>query len=73
MLYDLGGLKLERETNIVPNFWGLTPFFLFIGIYIGTGLVLYFNGVERAFYQMPPIFAMFIAIVLTFIVFRDLF
>ncbi len=64
---------MERETNIVPNFWGLMPFFLFVGIYIGTGLVLYFNGVERAFYQMPPIFAMFIAIVLTFIFFRGSF
>lgn len=66
-------LKLERETNVVPNFWGLMPFFLFIGIYIGTGLVLYFNGVERAFYQMPPVVAMFIAIVLTFIIFRGSF
>ncbi|WPM06288.1 Na+/H+ antiporter NhaC family protein [Borreliella sinica] len=64
---------MKRETDIVPNFWGLTPFFLFIGIYIGTGLVLYFNGVERAFYQMPPIFAMFIAIVLSFIFFRGSF
>ncbi|AJA90429.1 sodium:proton antiporter [Borreliella chilensis] len=64
---------MERENNIVPNFWGLTPFFLFIGIYVGTGLVLYFNGVEMAFYQMPPIVAMFIAIVLTFIFFRGSF
>ncbi|WKC78173.1 Na+/H+ antiporter NhaC family protein [Borreliella turdi] len=64
---------MERKPDIVPNFWGLTPFFIFIGVYIGTGLVLYFNDVERAFYQMPPIFAMFIAIVLTFIVFKGSF
>lgn len=31
----------------------LLPFGIFVGIYLATGMILNFQGVEMAFYQLP--------------------
>ena len=31
----------------------LLPFGIFVGVYLATGMILNFQGVEMAFYQLP--------------------
>ena len=46
--------------------WALLPFLVFVVIYLGAGLTLQHRGVEMAFYQFPSVTAMFIAVLLAF-------
>ncbi len=59
-----------KEENIKGSFRGLVPFFIFIGIYLGSGLILQSQGVELAFYQMPAPIAAFAGIITAFILFK---
>ena len=59
-----------KQENIKASFKGLVPFFVFIGIYLGSGLVLQSQGVELAFYQLPAPIAAFAGIVTAFILFK---
>ena len=49
-----------------PNGLALIPFILFIGIYLGAGLIYQAQGVDFAFYQFPIITAMLIGIFVAF-------
>ncbi|APR65069.1 Na+/H+ antiporter NhaC family protein [Borrelia anserina] len=64
---------MGKVSHVKPNFLGLVPFLVFIVVYMGTGLALEIQGVEMAFYQMPPIIAMVLAIVASFLLFKGSF
>jgi Na+/H+ antiporter NhaC len=59
-----------KQENIKGSFKGLIPFFIFIGLYLGSGLILQSQGVELAFYQLPAPIAAFAGIVSAFILFK---
>jgi len=59
-----------KQENIKVSFKGLVPFFVFIGIYLGSGLILQSQGVELAFYQLPAPIAAFAGIITAFILFK---
>ncbi|WPM05700.1 Na+/H+ antiporter NhaC family protein [Borreliella sinica] len=61
------------EARVKPNFFGLVPFFVFIIIYLGTGIYLGTLGVEMAFYQLPASVAMFFASIVCFLIFKGKF
>ncbi len=52
------------------SFIGIVPFLVFIGIYLGTGLILNAQQVEMAFYQLPAPVASFCGIFVAFIIFK---
>ncbi|MGL6065096.1 MAG: Na+/H+ antiporter NhaC family protein [Fusobacteriaceae bacterium] len=52
------------------SFLGLVPFLIFIGIYLGSGIILDSLGVELAFYQLPAPVAIFPAIIVAFLIFK---
>lgn len=52
------------------SFLGLVPFLIFIGIYLGSGIILNSLGVELAFYQLPAPVAIFPAIIIAFLIFK---
>ncbi|AHH09289.1 Na+/H+ antiporter nhaC [Borrelia parkeri SLO] len=64
---------MNKVSHVQPNFLGLVPFLVFIVVYVGTGVVLEIQGVEMAFYQMPPIIAMLLAVVTAFLLFKGSF
>ncbi|AYE36491.1 sodium:proton antiporter [Borrelia turcica IST7] len=64
---------MDTTSCIKPNFLGLVPFLVFIVIYIGTGVVLEIQGVKMAFYQMPPVVAMLLGVVVAFLLFKGSF
>lgn len=57
------------DTNLSkkPNGLALIPFVIFIIIYLGAGLIYQAQGVDMAFYQFPSVTAMFIAVLISFI------
>lgn len=57
-------------TNKKGNGWALLPFLVFIVIYLGAGLYFQFQGVENAFYQFPSVAAMFMAVLVAFLLTR---
>lgn len=59
-----------KQERIKGSFKGLVPFFIFIGIYLGSGLILQSQGVELAFYQLPAPIAAFAGIIAAFILFK---
>ncbi len=61
------------EVRGQPNFFGLVPFFVFIIMYLGTGIYLGVIGVEMAFYQLPASVAMFFASIVCFLAFKGKF
>ncbi len=58
------------STERKGNFKGLIPFLVFIGFYLGSGVVLDSMGVELAFYQLPAPVAIFPGIVVAFLLFK---
>ncbi|QFP41732.1 Na+/H+ antiporter NhaC family protein [Borrelia miyamotoi] len=64
---------MGENDYVKPSFLGLVPFLVFIIFYVGTGVILEIQGVEMAFYQMPPIIAMLLAIIAAFLLFKDSF
>ena len=55
------------EKNKNKNGLALVPFLVFIVIYLGAGIILQRRGVEMAFYQFPAVVAMFIAVLIAFL------
>lgn len=53
----------NNKNNLLP----LLPFILFLGIFLGTGIVLTLKGVDFAFYQLPASIAIIPAIILSII------
>lgn len=58
------------NTKTKGNFTGLIPFLVFVGFYLGSGIILDSMGVELAFYQLPAPIAIFPGIVVAFLLFR---
>lgn len=52
------------------NGLALIPLLVFIGIYLGAGITLQSQGVEMAFYQFPSPVALFIAVIVGFMIFK---
>ena len=52
------------------NGLALIPFLIFIVVYMGAGLIYQAQGVEMAFYQFPSVTAMFLAVLVAFIMFK---
>lgn len=48
----------------------LVPFLVFIGIYLGAGILLQMQGVQMAFYQFPSVVAIFFAVVVAFCILK---
>ena len=55
------------------SFRGLVPFLVFILVYLGTGCYLQFKGTEMAFYQLPSPVAIFVGIIVAFLIFKGSF
>lgn len=53
-----------------PSGLALLPFAMFIVIYMGAGIYYQVKGMEMAFYQFPSVTAMFLAVLVAFIMFR---
>ena len=51
------------------NGLALIPFLVFIGIYLGAGIILNSQGVEMAFYQFPAPVAIVIGVIIAFMMF----
>lgn len=47
-----------------------SPIFLFLGLFVGSGLLFTWQGVENAFYQIAPTVAILPAIVLAFVLLK---
>lgn len=60
----------NKESKVIPSGKALIPFIVFIGVYLGVGLVLQAQGVEMAFYQFPAPVAAFCGIITAFILFK---
>lgn len=58
------------NTKIKGSFKGLVPFLVFIGFYLGSGIILDSKGMELAFYQLPAPVAIFPAIIVAFLLFK---
>ncbi|CDI50738.1 Na+/H+ antiporter NhaC family protein [Clostridium tetani] len=48
----------------------LVPFFVFVAIYLGSGIILQAQGVEMAFYQLPAPVAIFCGIISAFFILK---
>jgi Na+/H+ antiporter NhaC len=46
-----------------PNLFALLPFAIFLGLFLGTGIILTLQGVDFAFYQLPASLAVIPAII----------
>ena len=56
--------------NKKANGLALLPFLVFIVVYMGAGLYYQSKGVDMAFYQFPSVTAMFLAVLVAFIMFK---
>ena len=56
--------------NKKANGLALLPFLVFIVVFMGAGLVYQSKGVDMAFYQFPSVTAMFLAVLVAFIMFK---
>lgn len=56
--------------NKNSNFIGLIPLLIFVILYLGVGIFLQFRGVEMAFYQFPSPVAIFVGIIIAFVIFK---
>lgn len=55
--------KQQQESNTPSRLFSLLPFALFLGLFLGTGVVLTLQGVDFAFYQLPASIAIIPAII----------
>lgn len=58
------------QHNSKSSFIGLIPLLVFIGFYLGTGIVLQSQNVPMAFYQFPSPIAVVIGIMVAFFIFK---
>lgn len=58
------------NTKTKGSFKGLIPFLVFVGFYLGSGIILDSMGVELAFYQLPAPVAIFPGIIVAFLLFK---
>lgn len=60
----------NKEEKVKSSGKALIPFIVFVGIYLGSGIILQVQGVEMAFYQFPATVAAFCGIITAFIMFK---
>jgi len=53
---------IEHYKSNKPSIIALLPFIVFLGVFLGTGIILTLQGVEFAFYQLPASIAIIPAI-----------
>lgn len=70
-LSDKPSANPPLKSNIKPSLKSLLPFGVFLGLFLGTGIVLTLQGVEFAFYQLPASIAIIPAILLAIAMGRD--
>lgn len=58
--------NMDHKLSKQGNGLALIPFLVFIAIYLGAGLYFQHIGKEMAFYQFPSVAAMFIAVLVAF-------
>lgn len=58
------------NNSVKANGKALIPFFVFVGIYLGSGIILQIQGVEMAFYQLPAPVAIFCGIISAFFILK---
>lgn len=56
--------------KVKANGWALLPFVVFIGIFLGSGIILEMQGVDMAFYKFPSPVAAMVGIIFAFIMFK---
>lgn len=57
-------MKTQTNRGVIA----LIPFIIFIVIYLGSGLYMQSQNVEMAFYQFPSVVAIFIAVIVAFVI-----
>lgn len=62
-------MKHNMEKKAQHGWVALLPFLVFVSIYLGAGLYMQVQGVEMAFYQFPSVIAIFIAVLVAFLLF----
>lgn len=60
----------DKQNRVKSSGIALIPFIVFIGVYLGSGLILQAKGVEMAFYQFPAPVAVFCGIITAFILLK---
>ncbi|MCY6372015.1 Na+/H+ antiporter NhaC family protein [Clostridium ganghwense] len=60
----------DKQNKVMPSGKALLPFVVFIGVYLGSGIILQAKGVEMAFYQFPAPVAVFLGIITAFILLK---
>ncbi|MCY6356222.1 Na+/H+ antiporter NhaC family protein [Clostridium sp. ZS2-4] len=60
----------DNQNKVKSSGIALIPFIVFIGVYLGVGLVLQAKGVEMAFYQFPAPVAVFCGIITAFLLLK---
>lgn len=63
----------QKDADIKPNGTALFPFIVFVGVYLGAGIILQMQGVEMPFYQFPAPLASIIGIIVAFALLRGQF
>lgn len=63
----------QKDAEIKPNGTALFPFIVFVGVYLGAGIILQMQGVEMPFYQFPAPLASIIGIIVAFALLRGKF
>lgn len=70
-LSDSPSATSSPKSNVQQSLKSLLPFGVFLGLFLGTGIVLTMQGVEFAFYQLPASIAIIPAILLAIAMGRE--
>ncbi len=62
---------MTESNTSAKNLLSLMPFGVFLGLFLGTGIVLTLQGVDYAFYQLPASIAIIPAIILAIFLGKD--
>ncbi|WDE08286.1 Na+/H+ antiporter NhaC family protein [Thalassomonas viridans] len=62
---------MTENTTSAKHLLSLAPFGVFLGLFLGTGIVLTLQGVDYAFYQLPASIAIIPAIILAIFIGKD--
>ncbi len=59
---------MTHSSRQKDNLFALLPFAVFLGLFLGTGLILSWQGVEYAFYQLPASIAVIPAVITAIVI-----
>ncbi|WDE14496.1 Na+/H+ antiporter NhaC family protein [Thalassomonas haliotis] len=62
---------MTENSTSTKNLLSLMPFGVFLGLFLGTGIILTLQGVDYAFYQLPASIAIIPAIILAIFIGKD--